>query len=62
MRSSMLDVIYTPNDDYTGSDTLTIKDTDSFGATASQSITITINRNAAPVLAADTSGPHAIVS
>src|SRR5664280_3460006 len=49
-------VTYTPNESYNGSDTLTIKDTDSFGGSASQNIAITVKPNEAPVLAADTSG------
>ena len=53
-------VTYTPNDDYSGSDTLTIKDTDSFGGSATQQIAITVKPNEAPVLNADVSGPHAI--
>ena len=56
-------VTYTPNDDYNGSDTLTIKDTDSFGGSATQNIAITVKPNEAPVLVAilrDASGTHAI--
>ena len=49
-------VTYTPNDDYSGSDTLTIKDTDSFGGSATQQIAITVKPNEAPVLTADISG------
>ena len=49
-------VIYTPNESYNGGDTLTIKDTDSFGGSATQNIAITVKPNEAPVLAADTSG------
>ena len=42
---------YTSNPDYTGAtDTLTIKDTDSFGGSSTQQVAITIGGNIAPVI------------